>query len=254
MKLLLVQPALRGFDSRFNLEAIEILVSSVKGSCQPDDVVLLPEHFSFDDDPAAYDSFIAGLARTAGCTVVGGSHHRLMNGRRVNYGAAVDSDGKVIGTYTKLRPYFDEQRSVSPGDTLGEFRTGGRNFLVLICADFWYSDLILSVRTLPDVILVPALSVSRKTGPEYSASLWKHLAISRSYEFGAYIGISDWGKGSTLPKYRTCGVGGLADPTQVDPEKLFSPLIEGGITSYQLDFGALEAFRNDRRMRGFFWK
>lgn len=107
---------------------------------------------------------------------------------------------------------------------------------------------------LPDVILVPSLSVSRKPKGEYSRSLWHHLAISRAYEFGVYVGISDWGEQSTLPKYRTCGVGGFADPTLLNPDQFFQPIDEKGISIYKLNFKALESFREDRRQRGFFWK
>ncbi len=78
--------------------------------------------------------------------------------------------------------------------------------------------------------------------------------MSRAYEFGVYVGISDWGEYSRLPKYRTCGVGGLVDPTSLDVQEFFQPISEGGVSVFNLDFRALEEFRADRRMRGFFWK
>jgi len=140
------------------------------------------------------------------------------------------------------------------GDSFGEFSVGGRNVLVLVCADFWYSDLILKAEAAPDIILVPALSVSRKPDPYYSRALWRHLAVTRAYEFGAYVGISDWDEGSVLPKYRTSGVAGLADPVMTVPGNFFSAVDAGGAGIYELDFTAIEAFREDRRMRGFFWK
>ena len=254
MKLVLLQPTLRAFETRSNIDTISSVLKTTAGKISPDDVILLPEHFSFSDDPEEYDNYIKELASVSGCTVVGGSHHRTVDGKHINYGAAVGPDGRCIGTYTKQRPYFNEQNVVTPGNHVGEFTINGRNFLILICADFWYSDLILNANTLPDVILVPALSVSRKQTPEYSASLWRHLAISRAYEFGVYVGISDWGKDSSLPKHRTCGVGGFADPTQVVPQNLFQSIAETGISVFSLDFSALEKFRDDRRMRGFFWK
>ena len=223
-------------------------------SLGPDDLLLLPEHFIFTGDPRVYDAFVTEMAALAGCTVVGGSHHRKMNGRKINYGAVVRPDGTTIVEYSKLRPYFNEQSHVVPGDAFGEFKIGGSNVLVLVCADFWYSDLILKAEAAPDIILVPALSVSRKPDPYYSRALWRHLAVTRAYEFGAYVGISDWDESSTLPKYRTSGVAGLADPVTTVPGNFFSAVDAGGAGIYELDFTAIEAFREDRRMRGFFWK
>ena len=254
MNLVLLQPTFRAFDTQHNLQAIESLVAKVAGKIQRDDIVLLPEHFTFDDDEQSYRDFIQKLARTAGCTIVGGSHHRRVDGKRVNIGNVSDAAGNEVGRYEKLRPYFNEQNHVSPGNNFGEFQINGKNFLVLICADFWYSDLLLRSSVLPDVVLVPSLSVSRKPNADYSRSLWHHLAITRAYEFGVFIGISDWSEHSVLPKNRTCGVGGFADPTSLDPQQFFQPISEEGVSIYDLNFDALEAFRADRRMRGFFWK
>ncbi len=50
------------------------------------------------------------------------------------------------------------------------------------------------------------------------------------------------------------GVGGLADPTTEDPTRLFLPVDTAGVAVHALDFARLEAFRADRRQRGFFWK
>lgn len=258
MRLHLVQPALKAPDDVHNLGAVSAVVDGILAGDAPppgpDDVLLLPEHFMFSDDPGGYDRFVTELAARAGCTVVGGSHHRALDGKRVNYGAAVGPDGVVIGTYQKIRPYFNEQNHVVPGGAFGEFTVRGVRILVLICADFWYSDLILSAVRAPDLILVPALSVSRKEDPGYSRALWRDLAVARAYEFGAYVGISDWSASSSLPKHRTCGVGGLADPTTVVPGEFFTPVGAEGWSSHAIDLHKIEAFREDRRMRGFFWK
>ena len=254
MHLILLHPTLRVLDSQGNLAAIEALVTNIAGKIHQDDILLLPEHFTFEDDKESYLHHLQKLARSTGCTIVGGSHHRQVNGKLINVGNVVDSNGKEIGSYSKLRPYFNEQNHVSPGEKFGELTIGGKNFLVIICADFWYSDILLRASVQPDVVLVPSLSVSRKPSAEYSRSLWYHLAVMRAYEFGVYVGISDWDENSSLPKYRTCGVGGFADPTALDPVKFFQPISQKGISIFNLDFEALEGFRADRRMRGFFWK
>ena len=254
MNLILLQPQLHAFQDERNLIEIQSLIERCKPFITNDDLVLLPEHFTSSKDPEKYFEYVRGLAVDAQVTVVGGSHHREYDGKKVNYGCAVDKEGNVIGAYTKMRPYFDEQKHVEPGNIFGEFQIDGKNILVLICADFWYSDLLFQAQTQPDLILVPALSVSRHADANYSRTLWRTLAITRAYEFGAYIGISDWSELSSLPKYRTCGVGGLGDPTVTDPEKFYQPITSDGLTIFPLDFERLEAFRNDRKMRGFFWK
>lgn len=254
MRLILLQPKLKAFDSQHNRQAIETLVEQYKGRYHPDDMLLLPEHFTDNGNTELYENFLKRLLSIAGCTIIGGSHHRESDGKRKNAGSVLSLQGEIVGNYTKLRPYFQELKHITPGNSIGEFTINGINILVLICADFWYSDLLLKATKQPDVILVPSLSVSRKASPEFSRTLWRHLAITRAYEFGAYIGISDWHENSSLPMYRTCGVGGFADPAQVEPEKLFSPVSEDGISIFTLDINALEQFREDRKKRGFFWK
>ena len=140
----------------------------------------------------------------------------------------------------------------SGGHKLGEFCIAGRKVAVLVCADFWFSDLFDRLEQLPDLVLVPALSVTRKSTPDYSRSLWRHLAIARAYEFGVYIGVSDWSAASELGNLRTAGASGLADPTQTNPAEFFTPL-DGDLQVFELDFNELERFRQDRRERGFFW-
>src|SRR5204862_2676915 len=144
-----------------------------------------------------------------------------------------------------------ERRLVRDGRSLGEFIVAGRRVLVLVCADFWFSDVFYRASGLPDLILVPAFSVSRKPTPDYSRALWRHLAVARAYEFGAYVGISDWMHSSEWPT--ASGVSGLADPTAVEPDEMFVPT-GGPVRAYDLDWGKLDEFRRDRVSRGFFWK
>jgi len=254
LKLALVQPVLSAGDDTANMEEIRRIAAAVSPQLGAGDLLLLPEHFVFTGGRDAYDAFLLQLAASAGCTIVGGSHHRNTSGGKVNCGAVVSANGETVAEYSKLRPYFQEQTHVRPGTAPGSFTLDGVRVLVLICADFWYSDIILGMPEPPDLVLVPALSVSRKPSAGYAKSLWKHLAVTRAYEFGTFVGISDWAEDSTLPKYRTSGVAGIADPAATDPEKFFTPVPGGGATVTKLDFGSLAAFREDRRMRGFFWK
>ncbi|MFO0564700.1 MAG: carbon-nitrogen hydrolase family protein [Polyangiaceae bacterium] len=254
MRLILTGAQLRHAEGAENLHAIERALEASGITPAPEDVLLLPERVLMTHSANDYVEAVRGLARKLGCHLVAGSHHEATGEAEVNSGVALDPGGSVLGRYEKLRPYALERLSVRPGTGLGELRIAGRRFLVLICADFWFSDLFHRARDLPDVVLVPALSVSRKATPDYSRSLWRHLAITRAYEMGAYVGVSDWGHPSELPLLATSGVGGFADPTETDPERFFTPIPESGALAVELDFDSLEAFRDDRRARGFFWK
>lgn len=254
MKLVLVQPALSYARDRGNLDRI---LSDLRArqplSLGANDIVLLPEHY---DLRASRDEYLAGVREVAtltGAHVVGGSHHEGRGEVRVNSGVVVAPDGTVLTRYEKLRPYAREREWVDAGDALGEMTINGRSILILICADFWFSDLFDRARVLPDLVLVPALSVTRKPTPDYSRALWTHLAISRAYEFGAYVGVSDWAHTPQQKEPFTSGVGGFADPTSVEPESLYQPT-DGAASVFDLDFARLDEFRRDRTERGFFWR
>jgi omega-amidase len=251
MKLVLIEPALSVANSEHNVPTVSRLLSPLAGTLAPDDIVLLPEHYAATPVRAEYERAVVDLARRLGCHVVGGSHHEQRDGARVNVGAVSDSKGNILGRYEKLRPYAEERTRVSDGRLLGEFSVGGRHLLVLICADFWFSDVFYRAAALPDLVLVPSFSVSRKPTPDYSRTLWRHLAVTRAYEFGTYVGISDW---MNQPDWPTAsGVSGFADPTAIDPEMLFIPT-SGQVRVYDLDWQKLDEFRRDRMGRGFFWK
>ena len=253
MKLLLVQPALSYAPGSDNHDVVMQTAGRFTGQLGTDDVVVLPEHFDLRPSREQYEDGVRDLARSLGCHVVGGSHHEDRPDGRVNSGVVADPRGELVGSYEKVRPYAVERNLVRDGNAFGEFSVGGRNVLVLICADFWFSDLFARATKLPDVILVPAMSVTRKPTPDYSRALWRHLSVARAYEFGAYVGISDWAHVPTPERLFASGVGGLADPTVIDPDRFFSP-IENDARLYDLDFEALAAFRKDRQSRGFFWK
>ncbi|MDH7515729.1 MAG: carbon-nitrogen hydrolase family protein [Bacteroidota bacterium] len=254
MRLIITQPPLRAFDTALNFRAIREALAPFRGGCRPCDIVLLPEHVSFEEDADRYRDAVASIAVEWGCYVFGGTHHEKKSGGLINTGAVLSPTGELVGYYEKLRPYGDERRRVQPGTEIGEFVMGGFRILVLVCADFWFSDLFLRARTRPDIVLVPALSVSRKTSPEYSRTLWEYLAVSRAYEFGVFVGISDWALSPIAPHSIVCGVGGFADPTTIEPASFYRRTGEKTAEAFEIDGAALESFRQDRRARGFFWK
>lgn len=254
MRLILTQPLLKAFDNTHNRNAIYRSLDGVGEGFHKDDIILLPEHSFFHADREGYLEEIAGLARDTGCTIVGGSFHEITEEYRRNTGAILSPDGSVLCWYDKLRPYADERQRVDAGSRLGECILAGHRVLVLICADFWFSDLYSRTQSLPELVLVPALSVTRKPSPDYSRTMWRHLAVSRAYEFGVYVGISDWSSDSLLPSLRTSGVGGFADAAVTDAERFFQSTGDARVQVVNLDFEALREFREDREARGFFWK
>jgi predicted amidohydrolase len=254
MRLILTQPQLRAFDNAHSTDAIHRLLDLIPGGCGREDIVVIPEHAMFVQSREEYLAIVQPLARECGCHLVGGSFHEIGEKVKRNTGAVLTPEGEVLGWFDKLRPYADERSRVEAGSRLGEFRIGELNVLVLICADFWFSDLFYKAHALPDLVLVPALSVTRKSAPDYSRALWRHLAVSRAYEFGVFVGISDWGFPSRLPEYITSGVGGFADTTGVDPGAFYRATGDAALQVIVPDLDALARFRHDRGDRGFYWK
>lgn len=253
-KLILVQPELSYEPGTANMSKLMQLLEAGQLGLAPTDIVLLPEHTVVESSRALYIRGIAELARRLGCHVVGGSHHQQRGDTKVNAGAVCDARGQVIAEYEKLRPYAAERQRVEEGAVLGELTIGAFRIMVLICADFWFSDVFVRAKALPDLVLVPAHSVSRKPDPSYSRSLWRHLAVARAYEFGVYVGVSDWAHVRVPGMLAPSGVAGFADPTTVVDSELFAPLAERAVASFELDRDKLSSFRGDRLARGFFWK
>lgn len=251
MNLILSQPTGSGtFD-----EATAQIQRELDGSganLEADDILVLPEGIWTGSETAPYEQAVGEWASSLGCHVVGGSYlHRAGAGFQ-NRGVVVDSEGRVVARYAKRCAYGG--RSVpAAAPWLAEFEVGGFRVAALLCADLWFSDLILGSRSLSELIVVPACSVSRKPSPQYSRTMWRHMAVSRAYEFGAFVGISDWSCDAELGAVRASAVAGLADPTQVEPHLLFNGLGMRRLCQYELDLERLLRFREDRESRQFFW-
>ncbi len=83
-------------------------------------------------------------------------------------------------------------RGFAAAGTVGRFEILGCRVLVLVSADFWYSDVFVRrLRKTADLILVRSFSIRRRSSPRAQLSLWRSMAIARAYEFSVYLGISD---------------------------------------------------------------
>lgn len=249
MRLVLVQPDRDEANLAESLRRLVARLRPLRSELEPPDVVLLPELVDLGEEPSTYEAAIRGLATDLGCHVVGGTHYRRQGDKKVQMGLAIRGDGAIVGEYLKLRPYADERRDVVPGTHPGEFLIGGRRAAAFICADLWSSDGLRLMRSSPELILVPALSISRRPAPDVPRALWRSLAVARAYEFAAFVAISDWAHPSRYGEATSSGVAGLADPSALQAESLFIPVMDD-LRIYRLDFDALERLRRDQEDRG----
>src|SRR5512143_23021 len=115
LKLVLVQPTLSYTTDADNAGAVWELLAPLSGTLDPDDIVLLPEHWDLRLAREEYEADVVRFATELRCHVVGGSHHEASSDGHVNSGIAVDGTGTIIGAYDKLRPYADERTRISDG-------------------------------------------------------------------------------------------------------------------------------------------
>jgi predicted amidohydrolase len=193
------------------------------------------------------------LARRIGCHVVGGTNHQRRRGKIINSGVAVDSQGRIVAAYDKLRPYRIETRlGVHPGAIVGQFEILGCRVLVLVCADFWYSNVFVrQISPRPDLILVPTFSISRRSSPRIARSLWRSMAVARAYEFSAYIGISDWAYPCEYHGLKSSSVAGLADPRPQNGNAFFARIGGRSLVAHVIDLPRLRELRQFRNEHAF---
>lgn len=252
MKLFLTQLGAYSRDFTGNFEHVRRLVEDVP-SFDPNDVLLLPELIGGESDRTEYDNFASYLARGLACYVVAGSHYEQRGATRINCGAVADPNGKIICRYEKLRPYGVESKlGVVPGSVTGQFEIDGYRVIVLICADFWYSEVFLSrLKLRPDIILVPTFSISSRATPRAARSLWKSMAVSRAYEFGVYVGISDWSYPCEYHGLKSSSVAGLADPRPHTHNGFFLGLGRRRIDAYAMEIERVRELRQHRSNHAF---
>jgi len=251
MKIVLSQPISRSENIDQNFETVLTAADQMEDTLAGADMLVLPELIGATSSAEDYENWVKLVAETLNCCVVGGSHHERGGTSVLNCGIVVNAEGAVIARYDKHRPYGAERdRGVAGGTTWGQFTLDGRYFLVLICSDFWYSASFFGLDKSPDVVLTPSFSVTQKPDPAASRNLWKHMAVSRAYEFATYVGVSDWAHPCEYLGLRSCGVAGLANPLP-DDEHFFIPVGDSAFKRYELCFDRLDELRENRRLRDF---
>ena len=250
MRLLLTQ---LDADPEVGLDNPDHVERLLPDGVSDDEVLLLPELIGGETESSVYEDRMRRFAATIGCHVVGGSHHSPAGAELTNAGLIVGPDGDVVDRYGKHRPYGSEHGTVAPDWQTGPGRLhiAGREVLVVVCADFWFSELLHELAVEPDVLLVPAFSISQKPTPDHARSLWSHMTASRAYEFSTFVGVSDWAHPTQWNGLASSGVAGFADPNPTLERHHFLPAASAGITVVELDFDRLDDLRANRTERGF---
>lgn len=253
MKVFLTQLRSYSHDFRRNLDHLKRQLETARLEFTSDDVLVLPELFGCDSDRDSYEVSVCELARNLRLHLVAGSYHEERKAGTVNCGLVASPAGEIISCYEKLRPYGIEAKlGIRPGKLIGQFDVNGCRALVLICADFWYSEVFLSsLYPRPDLILVPTFSISSRAAPLAARSLWKSMAVSRAYEFGAYVGISDWAYPCQYHALKSSSVAGLADPRPTRHDGFFSKLGRSSIHGFEVDIPRLRELRQHRSSHAF---
>ncbi|MGI9326335.1 MAG: carbon-nitrogen hydrolase family protein [Pseudomonadales bacterium] len=212
---------------------------------------MLPELIGGNAEPAHYKKSIRKIATDNRCYVIGGSCYISTPDGRVNSGIVVDSEGSVVCGYDKIRPYGSENQSgVAGGSNIGQFELAGRVVTVLICSDLWFSDTFATLGNESDILLIPSFSITQRGDPRKARDLWKHMIVSRAYEYAAYVGVCDWAHPCEFDGLLAAGVSGFADP-RPNSEEYFAGNFGQKVQSYELDFERLDSFRENRANRGF---
>lgn len=252
MKVALFQPRLSRNHLR-NVERIQFLVDRYRRPLKKADVCVLPECWFRSRSRSEYEQACREIQRRLGMVLIAGSHHEEASGRVYNRGIVLDSRGQIIARYGKNHPFDTEVKEGVRGlSQVCEFRIGRIQAAVLICADFFFSEIFHRFKNQPDVVFVPAESVSSSTNdPRYGRSLWQQMAIARAYEFTTFVAVSDWAVSRAA---RTCGVSCFVDPTVQDPHAFCQSIGEEGILIATCRRDRLLSHRRRRRSMSFFWR
>jgi predicted amidohydrolase len=253
IELTLVQPRTWTPDGDANFAEVARLLRSMPAADGAAAVVVLPELVGASMARGAYVEAVTGLAGRLQRWVVGGSHHWTVDGGTRNAGLVAAPSGEIVATFEKQNPYGSERAArVQEGDGPVVFDAMGVSIGAVICADFWHSECVQRLDPHPDVIAVASFSISRGRAPGAAKELWRHLAVTRAWEHGVHVGISDWSVDSTYGDLRATGLAASVTPTPNRPERFVTPLGNRRVRTVRVDIDRLRAFRADQHDSGLF--
>jgi predicted amidohydrolase len=252
VRVVVTQPGRRSEDGLSDIASTRRLLGRLAVGVRAGDLVLLPELIGGEADAHAYQAEVQALASDLGAWVVGGSHFAHDAGQRTNRGIVADPSGRAVASYGKLNPYGDERmRSGRSGPGPASFQIGEISCLVMICADFWHASAFAAASPLPDLILVPAFSLSQRPDPHMARARWRHAMVARAYEFAAFVAVSDWAHPVAYETATSSGVAGLAHPNPSSRADLHRTLGRRRAAAFDLDMEAVRELRSNREGRGF---
>ncbi len=171
----------------------------------PCDLLVLPEMFAtgftmrpgnlVEDADGETGAFLAGLAREAGCTVLGGLIERGEELPR-NVLAAYDPSGACVGRYAKLHPFSfsGEHEKYAPGSETVVVPVGGLRVGLTICYDLRFPALYRSLLE-KDVHAYAVIA----NWPRPRTAHWRALLVARAIENQAFVlGVNRVGEGGGL--------------------------------------------------------
>ncbi|MBI4046426.1 MAG: carbon-nitrogen hydrolase family protein [Devosia nanyangense] len=252
MRVVLTQPKTKANDQS-NIRQIGRLLHKAGFVGDVHDAIVLPELVGEGATADEYVSDVSALAREFGCHVIGGSHFVTERGAIINRGVVVNADGEIIAQYSKANPYGAE-RVVSDAKGQGgvSFRIGDVECFAASCADFFHLETFQGLRARPEILFVPAFTVSRKSSPVMARARWRHAMVARAFEQAAFVAVSDWAHPVTgYGRYPSSGVAGLAHPDPSEPSDLLKLVGRRQVGIFDIDLEACRLLRADQRARGF---
>jgi len=253
LEVTLVQPRSWSPDGEANFADVARLLRSLPPNERVPAVVVLPELIGSSMPRDDYADAVGEVARRLGRWVVGGSHHWVTPTTTRNAGVVADPAGQVVATYEKQNPYGSERADgVSEGDGPAVFDAGGVSVAAVICADFWHSECIHALDPHPDVIAVSSFSISRGRAPGAAKELWRHLAVTRAWEHGVHVGISDWSAASVYGDLHATGLAASVSPAPARPDGFVTALGNRRLRTVCVDIERLRTFRADQHGNGMF--
>ena len=159
----------------------------------------------------------------------------------------------VTGRCVSSHPFgLELDADITSGDGPAVFDVNGVSVAAMICVDFWHSECVHELDPHPDVIAVASFSISRGRTPGAAKELWRHLAVTRAWEHGVHVGISDWGSASSYGGLHAVGLAASASPAPVRPAGFITGRGNRRVRSIDVEIDRLRAFRADQHERGMF--
>lgn len=252
-ELTLVQPRAWQADGDANFAELDRLLDGLRPPNSESAVVVLPELVGSSMARSNYCSAVGRLAARLDRWVIGGSHHLQRDGEQRNAGVVAAPTGEIVATYEKRYPFGVEiDAHVGSGDGPVVFDVNGVSVATMICSDFWHSECVHQLDPHPDVIAVASFSISRGRAPGAAKELWRHLAVTRAWEHGVHVGISDWSPASSYGGLHAVGLAASASPAATRPGGFITGLGNRRVRSIEVDIDRLRAFRADQHERGMF--